>query len=399
MRTYIGTLDSPAAPAARVPVGARVLRFVFSRFLLLPLGVLIALVWANLEPEGYFRLAHAAAFPVNEIGMAIFLGLIAQELYETMMPGGALGAWPERSFPAVAALGGVAGSVATYLVLVRLWHEQMLASAWPVVVAIDLAAGYYLLRLIYPRRGGVVAFLLLTAVLTDSIAVAVVSTQTPSFSLHPTGLALLAIAVASALGLRASKVTSFWAYWLISGTLSWFALRWIGVHPALALVVIVPCLPHHRRSSDLFADHPDGDAVQHAEHEWNGAAQVALLLFGLVNGGVMLRQVDTGTWAVLWASVIGRPIGMIAAIALAVAAGLRLPGQVRWRDIIVVALATTSGFTFALFLGAAILPIGAVAEQVTLGVLMTSIGALLTLAAARVLGVGRFSSRRYRHGV
>ena len=66
------------------------LRFVTDRFLWLPLGAAIALVWANTAAESYFRLAHTLAFPVNEIGMAVFLGLITQEAIEAVMPGGAL---------------------------------------------------------------------------------------------------------------------------------------------------------------------------------------------------------------------------------------------------------------------------------------------------------------------
>ena len=41
-------------------------------------------------------------------------------------------------------------------------------------------------------------------------------------------------------------------------------------------------------------------------------------------------------------------------VALGVAAGLHLPRRMTWPDIAVIALATTSGFTFALFLGAAV---------------------------------------------
>lgn len=371
-------------------------RLVLDRFLLLPLGVLIALAWANLEPESYFRVAQSYAFPVNEIGMAVFLALIAQELYESLMPGGVLAAWRDRTLPSVAALGGLAGSVVSYLLLVRLWHEQMLASAWPVVATIDLAAGYYLLRVIYPRRGSVVSILLLTAVLTDTIAIAIVWLQTPSITLHPGGFALFAAALASAAMLSLKGARSFWPYWLISGTLSWLALWLLGVHPALALVPIVPLLPHDRRKSDVFADRVDGDPVHHSEHEWHGAAQVALFLFGLVNGGVMLRHADTGTWAVLAASVVGRPIGMIAALVLAVAAGLRLPARTSWRDMLVMAMATSSGFTFALLLGVTMLPIGAVAEQVTLGALLTIAGAPLALTAAWLMGVGRFRRRAVR---
>src|SRR5881394_3071984 len=94
-----------------------------------------------------------------------------------------------------------------------------------------------------------------------------------------------------------------------------------GLHPAFALVPIVPFLPHEPRRLDLLADPPDDDAVHHVEHEWNAAVQVILLLFGLVNGGVALRGYDTGTWAILLAALVGRPMGIVASVGLAVAAG------------------------------------------------------------------------------
>ena len=375
------------------PLLLRLFRGALNRFLLLPLGAAIAMVWANTEPESYFRFSHALSFPVNEIAMAFFLALIAQELFEALMPGGALAVWRHRALPMAAALGGLIGSVVTFLLYVRLAHQQVLMPAWPVVAAVDIAAGYYLLRLIYPRRSGPVAFLLLVAVMTDVVAMAVVSVQTPGFEVHPMGFGLLLIAFGSAAALRRRRVKVFWPYWLISGTLSWLALYWMGIHPALALVPIVPMLPHDRRGDDVFADRPDDHPVHQAEHEWNGLAQLALFLFGVVNAGVIVNHVDTGTWAVLVAALAGRPLGIIATVALAVAAGLHLPRRMDWSDVTVVALATTSGFTFALFLASAALPIGAVAGQVTLGALLTSAGAIVTIYVAWMLCVGRFKPR------
>jgi NhaA family Na+:H+ antiporter len=394
MGTHTHALDHlPVAHRHDRHLVLRLFRGALNRFLLLPIGAAIALVWANTEPESYFRLSQAWSFPVNEIAMAFFLALIAQELFEALMPGGALAAWRHRALAMVAALGGVIGSGIAFLLYVRLAHEMVLMPAWPVVAAVDIAAGYYLLRLIYARRSGPVAFLLLVAVMTDVVVMAVVSVQTPGFEVHPIGFGLLLVALGSAAVMRRRRVTVFWPYWLISGTLSWLSLYWMGIHPALALVPIVPLLPHDRRPDDVFADRPDDDPVHHAEHEWNGLAQLALFMFGLVNAGVILKHVDTGTWAVLVAALAGRPLGIIAAVALAVTAGLHLPRRMHWADVFVVALATTSGFTFALFLSSAVLPVGAVSDQVTLGALLTAAGALVTIAMARMLCVGRFKPR------
>ena len=365
-------------------------RSALNRFLLLPLGAVIAVIWANTAPESYFRFAQAMAFPVNEIAMAFFLALMAQELHEALMRDGVLAAWRHRTMPVAAAFGGLVGSVATFLLIISLAHERVLAAGWPVVAAVDIAASYYVIRLIYPHRNAVIAFVLMTAVVTDAVALFMATLLSPSFELHPAGFGLLLIALISAVLLRRRGVTSFWPYWMISGTLSWLALYWLGVHPALALVPIVPMLPHDRRKGEVFADRFDDHPIHQAEHEWNGVAQAAVFLFGLVNAGVLLGHVDTGTWSVLAAAVIGRPLGVMAAVGLALAAGLTLPRQMRWPDVVVVALATTSGFTFALFLGAASLPLGAVAQQITIGALLTFSGALITIWAAWMLCVGRF---------
>jgi len=390
---HTDTIHAHAVPAPRGDRrwAARLFHGVLNRFLLLPLGAIVAIVWANTDAETYFRFSHALAFPVNEIGMAFFLALIAQELYEALMPGGVLRSWRHWAAAVIGAVGGLIGSVVAFLMFVGLRHELVLASAWPVAAAVDMAAGYYVLRLIYPRRAGVVVFLLLMAAVIDVIAMAVVSVQAPGFELHPAGFGLLVLALLGAVALRRRNVRTFWPYWLGCGPVSWLALYWMGIHPALALIPIVPLLPHDARKTEVFADRLDRDPVHHAEHEWNVVAQIALFLFGLVNAGVILKQVDTGTWAVLLAALVGRPVGILAAIALAVNAGLHLPRRMHWPDLAVAALATTSGFTFALFLGSAALPLGAVQQQIMVGALATASGAALTVGLARLLSVGRFA--------
>ena len=372
----------------------RLLHGVLNRFLLLPLGVAIAIVWANTTPESYFRFAQAWSFAANEIGMVFFLALVTQEVFEAVMPGGALHTWRHWALALVGAIGGLAGAAITFLAYVNLTHETVLTPGWSIAAAVDVAAGYYVLRLIYPHRTGVLPLLLLVALITDAIVIAVVGLQAEEISLHPAGAAFVSAAIAAAAWLRHRKVRAFWPYLAGCGLLSWTGLQVMGFHPALALVPIVPLLPHRPRSIDVFADRPaHHDPVRESEHVWNGVAQVALFLFGLVNGGVMLKHYDTGTWAVLAAALVGRPLGIMALTTLAVMAGLHLPRRMTWRDVAVVALATSSGFSFALFMSAAVLPLGAVSAEITLGALTTAVGAVIATGAAWMLGAGRFQSK------
>jgi NhaA family Na+:H+ antiporter len=395
MRTHVVDRN----PGALIDTGheqhpaTRVVRWVVDHFALLPLGVATAMLWANTAPDAYFRFSHAWAFWVNEIGMAIFLALVAQDLYEAMLPGGELSHWHGWTASLLAAVGGIAGSVAAFLWFVDFQGEEVLRVAWPVVTGVDLAAGYYVMRLLYPRRHSAAALVLLAAAITDVMVMTVVTLQAPEFRIHIGGVILMLLALGGAAVLRRRAVGGFSPYWLACGALSWFALYWVGIHPALALLPLVPLMPHAVRRHDLFTDESDSDPIHRGEHEWNGAAQVALFMFGMVNGGVILKHVDTGTWAVILAAILGRPAGILIALGLALAAGLRLPRGMRWPDLVVAALATTSGFTFALFLAATVLPIGAVAEQITIGALATAAGALVTVLAARLLAVGRFKAK------
>jgi Na+:H+ antiporter, NhaA family len=375
--------------------GGRAYHFILERFLLLPLGAAIALVWANIAGESYFQFAHALAFPVNEIGMAFFLALIAQEVIEAVMPGGALHTWRRWGMPVVAAAGGAAATAAVFLAYIYGAHEEVLAQAWPVAGAIDIAAGYYLLRLI-GRRGSVLPFYLLLAVATDLVGLVVLAFWSPSTEGQFWGAALLLGAVGLAGALRRARVRSFWPYLFLCGSLSWFGFYVEGVHAALALVPIVPFLPREPRPLDLFADRPDDDPVHHAEHAWHELVQPVVFLFGLVNVGVIFQGYDTGTWAVLSAALVGRPLGILLGVGVGLVAGLQLPRRLGWRELVVVALATSSGFTFAVFIATGVLPVGAVLTQIKFGALLTGLGAVLAFGVAWLLGVGRWERRHVR---
>jgi NhaA family Na+:H+ antiporter len=384
-------------PHNRVGVGHRgtaatAFAFVVDHFLLLPIGVLIALAWANTAGESYFRFAHALRFSVNDIGMVFFVGLVTEEVLEAVMPGGALYRWRRTLLPVVAALGGVLGATAVYLLYLQSHSEFMLLDGWPVAAALDVAFAYFIAKAIFPRRQGPIAFLLLIAVLSDAFGVVSIAIWFPAPDGYPAALGLMAVAVLVTAWLRSARIDRIWLYLVTSGALSWLACYWGGIPPALALVPIVPFLPHRPRGLDLFVEAPS-PAPRRFEHVFRYPVQVVLLVYGLVNGGVVLAGETPGAWAVLTAALIGRPIGILASVALAMAAGLRLPAHLRWRELIVVSLAASAGFTFALFFATAVMPPGPLLGELKLGALSTAAGALVALAAARVLHVGRFTPK------
>src|SRR5690349_9749327 len=97
----------------------RAWRFAVEYYLLLPLGAVIAVVWANTDGDSYFRVAQALAFVVNDIGIAFGLAFVAQEAIEATLPGGTLHPWRRTLLPIVAGIGGSVGAIAVYLAYIR----------------------------------------------------------------------------------------------------------------------------------------------------------------------------------------------------------------------------------------------------------------------------------------
>ena len=384
---------------------AGLLHYLTSHYLLLPLGAAVAFVWANVDGFSYYSMAHALAFPVNAIAMALFFGLVAQEVFEETAPGRALHHWRRWVVPMIAAAAGVTSAAAVYGLYVDWKLEPMLHVTWPVVAGVDVAFAYFVVRAIFHRAGGppqgghyvhpAVPFALLLALVSNVIGVVVIAPVFATAAERTGGAAvLMAAAIGIAWWLQRQHVKEFWPYIWVAGGLSWLALYLEGFHPALALIPIVPFMPHARRRLDeLFADEADerGATARHFEHVWHYHAQAALFLFGLVNAGVMLTGYGTGTWATLAALLLGRTAGIVIAVGLAVALGLKLPANLHAREVTVIALAVSAGFTVSLFFATTLLPAGPLLAELKLGALLSLLGVPLAFIAARLLHVGRFA--------
>jgi Na+:H+ antiporter, NhaA family len=366
--------------------------FVLDYLIALPVGCAAALVWANTFPESYYRFAHATTFLVNDVGMAFFFALITKEVAEATVPGGALHPWRRAALPVAAAIGSVALSIAIYLAVTHNYGEHMLEGGWVAACAIDIPGSYVIARLIFGRHPAV-PFLLLLAISADAMGLAAVAVLHPVGDAHPLiGLALMAVAVGGAAALKHRHVKSFWLYLIGPGVVSWWALFLGGVHPALALVPIVPFFPHGRHDRGLMVEPaPQAhDTLTLFERWWQLPVEGVLFLFGLVNAGVPLHGLEEGMWAIPLAA-LGRPIGIVVAAGVAIAAGLHLPLRVGWRELVVVGCTATIGLVFALFFATAVMPLGVLLLELKMGALVTIAGGGLAFAAARLLRVGRFA--------
>ncbi|MGH9256096.1 MAG: Na+/H+ antiporter NhaA, partial [Vicinamibacterales bacterium] len=129
------------------------------------------------------------------------------------------------------------------------------------------------------------------------------------------------------------------------------------------------------------------------EHWWKLPVHVILFFFGLVNAGVPVAGTGPGTWIVLAAILLGKPIGIVLSTVVCVAAGLHKPVGVTWRDMTVLGIIAGIGFTVALFFATAAFPPGELLDETKMGALLSFSASIFAMGAAFLLGVGRFHRR------
>jgi NhaA family Na+:H+ antiporter len=340
---------------------------------LLIVGTLTALVWANLARESYVDLAHTLHFAVNDIGMAFFFALAAKEVTEATAPGGALHSPRRAAMPLTAAVGGMLGPALIFVTLILVFDRPNLERGWAIPTATDIAFSYLAARIIFGAKHPAIPFLLLLAIADDALGLLIIAAFYPTGPLRWLDFALfLGAGMVVAWWLSKRRVASFWPYVLGAGVLSWVGFYRGGLHPALALVPIIPFLPHAARDPGLFVEAPDGhDTLNEFEHRLKRPVDVMLFFFGLVNAGVVLGNAGAGTWFVLISILLGKPIGIVLATAVSTAAGLHLPKTVNMRDVIVIGIVAGIGFTVALFFATAAFPYGRLLDETKMGALLS----------------------------
>jgi Na+:H+ antiporter, NhaA family len=364
--------------------------FILANSLLLLAGTLAAVVWANLDLTTYEQIADPLHFWVNELGMVFFFALAAKEVFEATLPGGPLASPARAISPIAAAIGGMAMPAAIYVVLASTLGPADLIRGWAIPCATDIAFSAMVARVIFPSGHPAIPFLLLLAIADDALGLIILAIFYPSGPLSVTALAvLMTTALAVAFWLRRQGVRSFWPYVIGPGSLSWAALYWGGFHPALAMVPVVPFMPHAPVDLGLF-DPREGlraDTLDRFEHWWATPVQFVLLLFGFANAGVPFAQIGPGTCYVLGALVFGKPIGILLFSGGARAIGARLPTGLEVRHLLVVGTAAAIGFTVSLFFATAAFPGGTALAETKMGALLSFVAAPLAFVMSRVLRI------------
>jgi NhaA family Na+:H+ antiporter len=368
-----------------------VLKFILDNSLLLIAGTVIALVWANLDYEAYEHFAHSVHFVVNDIGMVFFFALAAKEVVEATLPGGPLSSPRQAAVPIIAAIGGMVAPAGLYVASVYAVNDMEVLRGWAIPCATDIAFSYMVARIAFPAGHPAIPFLLLLAIADDAMGLMILAIFYPSGPLAFGELALwMAGAIALAWWMRKQRVSNFWLYLLGPGVMSWIGLYVGGLHPALALVAVVPFMPHAKDDLGMFADAESAraDTMNEFEHWWKAPVQIVLFSFGLVNAGVPLSSVGEVTWMVLGSLVVGKPLGIVAFALFAGLLGFTRSKELNLSALVVLGVTAGIGFTVALFFTTAAFPITSIhLDEAKMGALLSFLAAPLALMLARMLGV------------
>lgn len=361
-------------------------------------GVVAALIWANRSPERYEHVVHAPFlgplsihFLSNDIFMVFFFGIAAVEITQSVLPGGDLNPLRKAVNPLLATLGGVVGPAVAYLALNHFIGSDALRRGWGIPTATDIAFAWLTARAVFGNGHPAIPFLLLLAVADDGIGLAIIAVfyPDPRLAVEPRWLLLTAAGMLISYLLRRAGARSYWPYLLLGGALSWLGLFKAHLHPALALVFIIPFVPHAKRESlHLFEDTAaDRTPLAQFEHEWKIPVDFGLFLFGLANAGVAFSQVGTATWLVLSGLLMGKSVGIFALGVLAERLGFPLPRNIRKRELFVLGIIGGFGFTVALFVAGQAFPDPLLQGAAKMGALLSSGAALVALIAGRMLKI------------
>lgn len=318
---------------------------------------------------GNFAIDKPLLLWVNDGLMAVFFFLIGLEVKREILDG-QLSSWSQASLPVFAAVGGMAVPALVFVLINSSQPANLVG--WAIPAATDIAFALGILALLGRHAPAELKILLLALAIIDDIGAIVAIAIFYTAELSTVALGGAAAVTVLLFAANRAGVTRVAVYALL-GAVMWIFVLKSGVHATLAGVVtalFVPLRTGHMKTSPLVA-------LEHSLHPY--AAFLILPLFAFANAGVSLtglglddlsQPLPLGTATGLF---VGKQIGVLGAIALAVAVGAsRRPDGVGWLQLYGLACLTGVGFTMSLFIGSLAFPSIERLDEVKIGVLAGS---------------------------
>jgi Na+:H+ antiporter, NhaA family len=328
---------------------------------------------------------------INYVLMTIFFFVVGLEI-KRELTSGHLSSFKKAIMPFVAAIGGMALPAGIYLAIAG----RVDANGWGVPVATDIALAVGLLALVGSSAVASLRSFLLALAVIDDIGAILIIALIYSTGVNFSWIAAGAIAIATIHTFKKLGATSTFVYVLL-GVALWYCMYKSGVHPTLAGVVLGLMTPNIIKLNSKLKDGEDGQVsviewLEERIHPWSSF--VIIPLFAFANTGVIITNQSITdainspiAWGIFAGLVLGKPIGVLAAVILARKIRLgHYPQDAKSIDLLATGSAAGIGFTVAIFIANLAFSDPATQDLAVFSVIIASIvSALISLLLFKVV--------------
>jgi len=346
---------------------------------------------------------------INDGLLTLFFLVVGLEIKREFTVGH-LSGWRSAALPVAGAIGGMIAPAALYLLIIPPgpWMH-----GWGVPMSTDTAFAVALIVMLGSRVPVELRIFLTAAAIVDDLGAILAVAFFYSGELSLVYLAPAAVLVGALALLNRSRVYTLAPYVAV-GVALWACVLASGLHPTLAGVILALFIPTRPppnltalttqasaviaaeaagegevlrhgpsapalRALDAIHDRLESPADRLLRHAGARSSYLVLPLFALANAGVALRM-DTFMGrellfaAIIAGLVIGKPLGILAASALAVASRLAVkPKAYSWAQLAGAGALGGIGFTMSLFIAGEAFPAEADFEAAKIAVFIASI--------------------------
>ncbi|MCE3250468.1 MAG: nhaA 3 [Geminicoccaceae bacterium] len=373
---------------------------------------------------------------VNDGLLTIFFLVVGLEIKREFTVGH-LASRRSAALPIAAAVGGMVAPAALYSLVIA---QGAWSHGWGVPMATDTAFAVALIVMMGERVPIELRIFLTAAAIVDDIGAILVVAVFYSGDLHVGYLAAAAALTGALALLNRSHVYRLPPYILL-GIALWACVHGGGLHATLAgvlLALFIPTRPPPNlkalmtqastivtaearhgdevlrhgpslpalRALDAIHDRLESPADRLLRHAGARSSYLVLPLFALANAGVaitpeVLEGHESLMQAIIVGLVIGKPLGLISASALAVRLGIAVkPDEYSWRQLAGAGALAGIGFTMSLFIAGQAFPAAADFAAAKLAVFAASllsavIGVALLWGAGRATDEARPATRPF----
>ena len=189
-------------------------------------------------------------------------------------------------------------------------------------------------------------------------------------------------------------------YVFTAGPIAWAGLVKANLHPALALVFIVPFLPGPKHDTGLFREEDEVDLgmvdpahgghhspLHQFEHHMKLLVDLGLFFFAFANAGVAFAGIGPMTWIIFSSLVVGKTAGITILGLVAQRLGFPLPDRMGLRELVMAGFVAALGLTVALFVAGAAFTDPTLLGEAKMGALFSGFVGLAAVLIGRMLGM------------